>query len=262
MKKSLIITGITIVLMLGVLGAGTLAAQDSQDALSVLAAKISEKRGRVETLSNDLDLLKADYNEDLRSQAAQRADVETQIKREELRIAQMKRDLEEYRSRMTGQKADLRGALPMTLKILDTLETRIKAGIPFQADSRIREVKTLRDLLAEGRLDSGSVLARVWNLLESEYRLTSESGLYRQRILLEGQEQLVEVARLGMVLLYFKTFDARYGVAVPGTLGWDFLLLKDTEDQKRVADLYEALRKNIKEGYFPLPNPQTLGADK
>lgn len=245
------------VLMLGILGA-SLGAQNSQDALSTLAVKIAEKRGRVETLSGELDLLKADYNETLRSLATQRADLETQIKREELRIAQMNRDLEEIRLRTRSQAADLRGALPLARRTLEVLENRVKTGLPFQVDQRLSSLKTLQGLLEEGRLDSGSLLARVWNEMESEYRLTGETGLYRQRIVLEGQEQLVDVARLGMVLLYFKTFDERYGVAVPLGNTWEFRLLTDREAQKPVAELFDALRKNLKEGYFLLPNPNAL----
>lgn len=248
--------------MLGILVFGGLVpagAQSSQDALSTLAKTISEKRGRVETLSSELDLLKADYNETLRSLASQRADLETQIKREELRLAQLGRDLEEVQIRTKSRNADLSILLPVAEKSLEVLEDRMKTGIPFQVDQRLSEIRTLRELMEEGRLDAGSLLARVWNEIESEYRLTAESGLYRQRIVLGGQEQMVEVIRLGMVLMYFRTFDERFGMAVRGASGWEYKLLDSRDDQKLVSELYEALRKNLKEGYFLLPNPGLTG---
>jgi hypothetical protein len=73
---------------------------------------------------------------------------------------------------------------------------------------------------------------------------------------LDGEEQLVEVVRLGMALLYFKTWDDRYGYAVPVSTGWEFRVASKRE-QQQIAVLYNSFRKNLREGFFYLPNPGT-----
>lgn len=242
-------------LILGVLVLGPLAAQSSQDALTALAVKITEKRTQVETLSNDLDLLKAGYNEQLRSLAAQKADVETQINREKLRLDQLDRDLAEVRNRMQANRDKLGDSLPLVRRVLGQAKAQILAGLPFQISGRVSEVESLERLLEGGGIDAGTLLARVWNLLEAEYRLSGENGLYRQTVSVEGREQMSEVARLGMVFLYFRTPDGKVGAAVPSSSGWSYRVETQTESRKQIEVLFDSLRKNLKEGYFPLPNP-------
>ena len=47
--------------------ASTVFAQDTDDPLRNLAQRIAEKRSEVESLSNELELMKTDYNEQMRS---------------------------------------------------------------------------------------------------------------------------------------------------------------------------------------------------
>lgn len=242
-------------LILGVLVCMPSMAQSSQDALNALAMRITEKRTQVESLSSELDLIKAGYNEQLRSLAAQRADVETQINREKLRLDQLDRDLAEVRNRMQANRDRLGDSLPLARRVLAETKAHVAAGVPFQVPGRIAELESLERLLESGSLDPGTLLARLWNQLESEYRLSGENGLYRQTAEVDGREQLVEVARLGMVLLYFRTPDGKVGVATPLNPGWKFRVETNAASQKQIETLFDSLRKNLKEGYFPLPNP-------
>ena len=232
-----------------------LGAQATQDALTALATRISEKRAQVETLTSELDLVKADYNERLRSLASQRADLETQIKREQLRVEQIGRDMAEVRSRISTKKSDLGDTLPLAKRVLANLKASVQKGIPFQTEGRVAEIESLERLVLAGNLDASGFLARVWNQLEAEYRLSSDNGLYRQKVILAGREQMVEVARLGLVLIYFRTLDDHFGMAVPRDGAWEFVLSPDSQEIKKITALFDGLRKNLKEGYFPLPNP-------
>lgn len=246
---------ISLALILGTLSLTSVVAQSSQDALTTLAVKITEKRTQVETLSNDLDLLKAGYNEQLRSLAAQKADVETQINREKLRLDQLDRDLAEVRNRMQANRDKLGDSLPLVKSVLERTRKHIQAGIPFQVPGRVAEVESLERLLEGGGVEAGTLLARAWNLLEAEYRLSGENGLYRQTIEVDGREQLVEVARLGMVFLYFRTPDGKVGASIPADTGWTYRAETRPEARKQIEVLFDSLRKNLKEGYFPLPHP-------
>ena len=233
-------------------------AEDSQDALSNLAAQIAEKRAEVESLSSRLSLVKTDYNEQLRSLATQQTDIETQIKREELRLEQVRRDISEYEARLRDNRASMQQIRPVLIKALGGLSEYTAKGLPFQVDERLLEIDRLEKLTEDSRTDPGMLLARIWNLIESEFRLTSESGIYRQTIIVEGESQLVEVARLGMALMYFRTFDGRYGAAVPESGGWRYVYINGREEVNQVDELFTAIRKNLREGYFELPNPLSI----
>jgi len=245
-------------LILGMLSIGVYA-QDNQEALENLAAQIAEKRSQVESLSNRLDLLKADYNEKLRSIGTQRADVETQIKREELSLTQVQRDIKEFTARIQENRASMEDIEPLVASVISQTRRYIRAGLPFQVEGRLKELDTLEQMLQEDKLDAGTVLARLWNTLESEFRLTRESGLYRQTIELNKEPQLAEVARLGMALMYFKTFDEEYGYVIPTPNGWVYTLADSREEEKQIEIIYDSLRKNLREGFFLLPNPNSKG---
>jgi archaellum component FlaC len=230
-------------------------AQTSDEALSNLAERIAEKRSQVESLSAELELAKTEYNEQLRSLATQQADVEAQIKREELRLDQIEQDLEEYKARIEQTRSALEDIEPMIARVLVQLETYIRNALPFKVPERLEEVETLKRLLDEGSLETGKLLARIWNMVESEFRMTTESGLYKQSIEIDGSSQLAEVARLGMVFMYIRTLDERYGYVVPAGNGWEYKVTEDREEQQQIAELFDSLRKNLREGFFDIPNP-------
>ena len=230
-------------------------AQTSNDTLSNLAGRIAEKRSQVESLSAELELAKTEYNEQLRSLAAQQADVEAQIKREELRLNQIEQDLKEYKARIEQTRSALEDIEPMIGRVLLRLETYIRNALPFKVPERLEEVETLKRLLDEGTLETGKLLARIWNMVESEFRMTTESGLYKQSVEIDGGPQLAEAARLGMVFMYIKTLDGQYGYAVPTGDGWEYRLTADREEQRQIAELFDYLRKNLREGFFDIPNP-------
>lgn len=233
-----------------------LQAQDSQDALSNLATRIAEKRSQVESLTNELELTKTEYNEQLRSLATQKTDIEAQINREELRLAQIEQDMNELTSRIADTQDSLTAIEPLLARVLLQTRTYIERGLPFKVDERLAEIDTLERLMAEGSVEKDKILARIWNMLEAEFRMTAESGLYKQTIDLRGTPQLAEVARLGMVMMYFRTLKDEYGYVIPNGNGRRYVIASDRDQAQNIRYLFDSLRKNLREGFFVLPNPE------
>jgi hypothetical protein len=96
-------------------------------------------------------------------------------------------------------------------------------------------------------------------MVDSEFRLATESGIYQQTVTVGGESKLADVARLGTVLLYFRTFDGQSGYAVPAGDGWEYRLATSREEQEQIANLFESLRRNLREGFFDVPNPYGEG---
>jgi hypothetical protein len=98
------------------------------------------------------------------------------------------------------------------------------------------------------------VANRLWSFIADEMRLAEETGLYRQSVTIDGSEKLVDVARLGMMHLYFRTDDGRAGYAVRQDGNWQYRYA-DGGDKDRINNLLSSLRKQVRTGYFELPNP-------
>ncbi len=230
--------------------------QTTQEVLANLAQRIAEKRSEVESLSNEVELAKAQYNEQLRSLATQTADVEAQINREKLQLQQINQDIERARKTIQRAEESVADVDPLINRVLARHRTYINNALPFQQVERLKELDSLERLYADGSLEAPTMLTRLWNMVESEFRLTQESGLYRQNIEVDGEYQLAEVVRLGMVMLYFKTFDDQFGYAFPvGNGQWKYTRAQSRQEKDQIANLFDSMRRNLREGLFYLPNP-------
>ncbi|MBN2510769.1 MAG: DUF3450 family protein [Spirochaetales bacterium] len=246
-------TGIMLLLMAAAWGA--VFAQTNQEALENMAASIAQKRAEAETLNNELDVIKAGFNEELRSIATQQADIQARINRQQLQFAQLERELAEHTQRIAQSSIRMDELKPVILEVLGYLREYISSSLPFHTEDRLNELDSLERVLTSQRLLESEALARMWNIMEEEARLCRESGLYRQTISLHGEDQLAEVARLGMVLLYFKTFDGVFGYALRNESVWTYVEAGSREDAKNIENLFVSLKKNLREGYFELPIP-------
>jgi len=230
--------------------------QTTQEVLSNLATQIAQRRARVETLSEEVAQTRESYNEQLRSLAAQIADVEVQINRERLQLQQLDQDLARLQAEIAAAEGSVTDVEPIVRNALAAYRNYVNTALPFQREDRLDEIANLEQVLDDGNVEPRTVLTRLWNTVQSEFRMTGESGLFRQTIEVGGESQLAEVARLGMVLMYFRTFDDRYGYVVPAGNGrWEYLLATDREEARQISELFEALRRNLREGFFSLPNP-------
>ncbi|PKM09840.1 MAG: hypothetical protein CVV15_07675, partial [Gammaproteobacteria bacterium HGW-Gammaproteobacteria-5] len=69
-----------------------------------------------------------------------------------------------------------------------------------------------------------------------------------------GDERvLAEVAKIGSMALYFRTQDGRVGLAQLSADGWQFVPVSKRDDIARINTLYDALKKQIRQGWFELP---------
>lgn len=236
------------------------AAGDEDQGLSNLARELVSKRAEVERLASDVELKKTELREQLRADAQQRAELERQARLLEQELAQLRAGAADEVAAIASREA-LRSAIaPVVQRHVAALRGRIASGLPFRARERAAELQRLGDELQAGRVAPPEALGRLWSGFEDELRLTKEIGIHRQEVLLEGKEQLVDVLKLGMVLLYFRTLEGRHGLAVPQGEGWSFALARSPEEERRIAALFESLEKHIRSGFFPLPNPHAGAA--
>jgi hypothetical protein len=142
------------------------------------------------------------------------------------------------------------------------LRQQVDKGFPFKVGERLAELDEIESQLSGGVLTPQRAFNRLWAFVEDEMRISRENAIYSQSIYLDGSNVLVDIAKLGNAMMYFRTKDLHYGRAIESESGWHFELLTDSKDQERTARLFDALRKQIRQGYFELPNalPRTSGA--
>jgi hypothetical protein len=222
--------------------------------LEALAEELVRIRGEVESLNAELNRMQEQHRNEMSSLAAQKGELEATLRREQLRVDQLEEDL--ARNRERAEQAGIAGEslVPVAQDAIASLRQHIQGSLPFKPQERLAAVEEIETQLQAGSLSPPRAVNRLWGFFEDELRLTRENGLYSQVIDLNGEEVLADVARLGTVAMYFKTRDGHYGQAEQRGGDWRFTRLDERAAIQRVDALFESLRKQIRTGYFELPN--------
>lgn len=232
------------------------------DELATVARELVKRRAEVDALATAIARKKAEIADRLRELRRKRAEAERRAEQLRRQAAELDKAIERETEELEGKRARRARVKPAVARQADAIAARIAAGLPFKRAERQAEIAAIKRKLDKGEIEPEQALARLWTAVEDELRLTREIGLYRQRIELDGAAELVDVVKLGAVLLYFKTLDGRVGMAVPASEAWIFRATNDPADQRQIEALFAALEKGIRQGFFPLPNPYQRGAEK
>ena len=243
--------GVTSVLLSFLLGSAH--AQDQS--LENLAQELITLRGEVEELNTELELLKEEQKTAMNSLAAQRADLEATQNRQDVQVKQLQQTLQENQEAAAAAGVATEELTPVVMTAISNLESFVAKALPFKLEERQIALRELRLQLEGGKIDAARAANRLWAFYEDEIRLTRENGLYSQTIQLGGAARLAEVAKLGAAALYFHTDDGQYGQVFRENDRWVFRVFEDQEQIQLTQVLFDSLQKQIRQGYFTLPNP-------
>lgn len=236
------------------LGATLAALPAHADQVVDLAQQLARLRGEVEQLSTELGRKDNDGRDQLRSLSRQKADLKLELQKEQVRLQKVQLTISQKRQVIQAEKEGAELVRPVFQAALEDLRAWVRRSLPFRTGERLAELDKIDDQLKAGLLTPPRALSRLWTFVEDEFRLTRESGLYRQSVRVDGDEVLAEVIRVGMVMLFFKTGDGTTGFAVQEGTAWDYRRLETPEDRRLVLDLFESFKRQIRVGYFELPN--------
>jgi TolA-binding protein len=224
------------------------AQQDTEEIVNNLIAL----RGQVEDLQAEMQILKAEHTQSMTYLNTRKTELEANIDRKQLQIKQSQAEIVELQEKIKSLGLDSEQMIPDVLQLANNIEQAITTGIPFKPTERKSVIEDIVRDLQGRKITSQHAINRLWAFLEDEMRLARENAIYSQTIELNGEQMLVDVAKLGTVLMYFKTRDDKYGQAVNNN-GWQFKLFDDEKDSQAVANLFDSLKKQIRQGYFNLP---------
>lgn len=232
--------------------------------LETRAARVAELRTEVETLNTNVGLAKEELTADLRASAGQQAELEAAVRRQELRLERLLGDEQTALREVEKQSRGASEALEREVRTgIDGFRRHVQASLPFQSDARLKALQELEAHLDAKTLPVEQVAARLWAFAEDERRLTRENAIGRQVATVDGDEILVDTARLGMVAMYFRTPDGRIGQVQRAGDAWSWIVLSAEPQAAQVDGLFDALEKGIRTGWFELPQPLiAMGADQ
>lgn len=214
-----------------------------------LSKQVSRLRAEVDALAHRLETERRRARDALASLRVERADLQRQIRLEQVRRATLRRLARERTDRSRALETQAELLVAPLLRAVAAVDAYVQQGLPFRVDARRQRLRALETELSGLQPDPARVLRQLWRFIEEEEAFTREVGFSRQAVLLGGQRQLVEVGRVGMALLYLRSADGRVGVAQrPPDGGWAFALVDGTPARQAIEALLSDLQDNRRLG--------------
>ncbi|QSZ42715.1 DUF3450 family protein [Sulfurimonas aquatica] len=227
-----------------------------------LVNSIIELRGDVENLYTDIKENKESYHSQMKSLSMQITDSEAQINRKSTAIKLAKNELEKIKTQIKETSSGNSEIKPLVLNALTLLEQSINEGLPFMVDSRVADLHKIKADLEEGLITNEKALSLTWASYDDTIRVTKEIGLFKQQIDFKGKKVLARIAKLGSVAMFFSTPSNEVGFVVKEANKYSYKHITNPEDIKKIVTLFDALQKQIRTGYFELPNALVLQGAK
>ena len=219
---------------------------------------IMDLRADVEALYTQIDENKEDYKAQMKSLSLQISDTEAQINRLETSIKLKEQDLQKIQGKIANKSTDNVELKPMLNDGFAMLEKSIREGLPFKVPERLAAVKKIKSDLKTETITDERALALLWSNYADNIRLTSEIGLFKQKINIDGENVLAQVAKVGTVMLFFSTPDNRVGYVTADGAGYTYKTVNSEKKREAIVALFDALNKQIRTGYFTIPNALVL----
>jgi len=219
-----------------------------------LAESLMKLRGDVERLDSSIVSEKESYTASIRSLHRQKDDLTSVVAREELSIKQTRQELDKVRKEIKEASKNSEGLKPLLVDAIEKLRQNIKNSLPFKTNERLADIDKIEEQIKTDLVTPQKGLALVWNAYTDAMRMTKENGLFKQTIKLDGEDRLAEVARVGTTMLFFKTPDDEVGYAQKNTAGYSYKKAQTKEQKEHILALFDAFKKQIRTGYFTLPN--------
>lgn len=218
-----------------------------------LATKVIELRKEVEILNDEYKTEREKVLSDLKSLSVQKAELAANIRNEESRRDQMSGKIAKYKGEMQKTSLESDKLQPVLLTTIEGLKQHINGSLPFKKGERLEAITGIEERIKSKEISPTAAANQLWALIEDEKRLSRETSLHKQTITLNDKIQLAEVAKVGMLFLYFKTDGAEVGVAQKENDQWTYKSFSDAAQQKQVLAFFESFKKQIRQGYFEIP---------
>ena len=236
------------------LSSSLVSAADEQQSLDNLTRELIALRGQVNDLADQLELNNEAHKQTVRSLMMQKSGVESSLRQERLSLKKLQEQFDAQTAEIGEKSAGSSGVKNILLGQGEELKARISAGLPFRTSERLAAVD---DLLGRIRTDAVSPYRganELWSLFEDELRLTRENGIFSQTVAVDGEDVLADIARVGMMMMYFRLDGERYGYFKREGESWNTVMISDEQASRQVSNLFDAFSKQIRSGSFVLPN--------
>lgn len=227
------------------------------DSIDTMSERLIKLRSEVESLSEELVLLRQEHKQHMLGLVNQETELQSNIRSVQRKSSRLKKEIEKNKEKAGQAGVEDHALKPIVFSAIDSMEVLIGNRLPFMVDERQQSLGEIKTNLQKGLVSSYKTARLLWAFIEDEISLTKENGIYRQEIKLGDDVVLADVAKIGMVGLFYRTGDDEYGMAYRDSArnsAWKFKALTANLDAEQIDYLFENFGRQIRSGYFKMPN--------
>jgi hypothetical protein len=218
-----------------------------------LSTQVIELRQQVELLNDEYKTEREKVINELKALSIQKAELSANVRAEKIRQEQLSEKLSHFKKEIEKNSFENEKLLPILQKNMTEIRSYISQSLPFKQSERLETLNGLEDRINKKEVSPTKAANLLWAMIEDENRLAKDISIHKQTISLGENRVLAEVAKVGMLFLYFKTENDQLGMAVKEADGWVFKTFQNKEDRVLALTLMESLKKQIRQGYFAVP---------
>lgn len=229
--------------------------------LENMSEKLIQLRGEVEALNSEIRFLKEEHSQEMNFLWTQRNQIKSEIERNKNLLTRLNKDFEGVIAENAKKGQSSEHLLPQFEQAIGQVEQYLNDALPFKKAERLASLQEIGTQVKKELISVQRGFNKLWAFVEDEIRLTKESGLYQDSVLIAGEDrkQLVDLARIGMMTLYFQTQDDQVGQLVKTSSGsWEYQLFRQPDQTEQITYLFESMQTQIRTGLFHLPTKQAI----
>ncbi len=222
------------------------------DVATDLSQQLIPLRSRMEKQAQELESTQQAYDQQIQALQAQALELNQNLAKEKLKS----KILYEKTKRIVsftnqGPKGSNEDQKFVSLWIGD-LKTWVDESLPFQRQLRFAKLEELQARLIK-KEPLEPLVWDLWNFTSQELKNTKGFSNEVTEITLDGKLVTAEVAKLGMVHMYFKTTDQTTGYSQKSKQGWIFKIAQNDSEKKAIDHVLSSSRMKIFKNVYELP---------
>lgn len=214
--------------------------------------KLMELRSQVEKRAQKLEQSQNLKDAEIQSLQQRKNEIENLISRERL-----KKDI------AMGKKSGLQNKKIVRIaedekfikKWIYDLKVWVNSSLPYKTSERLLDLEKI-----EGRFASGDPLEALaqdlWFFTEKEMKQTQSNRFEVSKVLLDGKETTAQLAKIGMLQMYFKTSEGVLGRADYSGGKWTLIQSLDKDESTAIEKVLSKLKSEKGSTYLELPAVQ------
>lgn len=225
------------------------------------AGDIARLRTEIDELAADLETERIAARDELATLRTERVELQRQVRAAKSRKTTLETLREEAVAQAEAQDVKSRQWDAPTREAIAAARAYVERSLPFARQARLDALDRIERDLSTAQPDHARAVERLWRFLEEEEAMGREVAVTQQVVEIDGESQIVDVVRLSMALLYFRTQDRRYGWVFPTGDGWEQQMLTDPRLVEVIEGRFEASERSETLGPAELLLPQPIVDD-